>query len=111
MVLANIVQKNITTLILILPNGLCLVILYTMKHEIQSMYRTILIYFDDFYNSTQFSSGFLTRGIYSKISAIYSRIYSVTFSWQRYIYIIESNYAGVIETFGLIHTRVRDLMQ
>ena len=43
MVLANIVQKNITTLILILPNGLCLVILYTMKHEIQSMYRTVLI--------------------------------------------------------------------
>ena len=43
MVLANIVQKNITKLILIIPNGLCLVILYTMKHEIQSMYRTILI--------------------------------------------------------------------
>ena len=70
MVLANIVQKNITTLILILPNGLCLVILYTMKHEIQSMYRTILIYIDNFNNSTQFSSGFLTRGIYRKKAAI-----------------------------------------
>ena len=77
MVLANIVQKNITTLILILPNGLCLVILYTMKHEIQSMYRTILLYIDDFNNSTQFSSGFLTRGIYSKISAIFGYFFLV----------------------------------
>ena len=77
MVLANIVQKNITTLILILPNGLCLVILYTMKHEIQSMYRTILLYIDDFNNSTQFSSGFLIRGIQSKILAIFGYFFLV----------------------------------
>ena len=42
MVHANIVETNITTLILILPNGLGLVILYTMKYEIQSVYRAAL---------------------------------------------------------------------
>ena len=43
MVLANIVQRNITTLILILPNGPGLVILYTMKYEIQSVYRALIV--------------------------------------------------------------------
>ena len=43
MVHANIVETNITTLILILPNGLGLVILYTMKYEIQSVYRTVFL--------------------------------------------------------------------
>ena len=37
------VETNITTLILILPNGLGLVILYTMKYEIQSVYRTVFL--------------------------------------------------------------------
>merc|ERR1711974_123827 len=43
MVHANIVETNITTLILILPNGLGLVILYTMKYEIQSVYRAVVL--------------------------------------------------------------------
>ena len=43
MVHSNIVETNITTLILILPNGLGLVILYTMKYEIQSVYRAIIL--------------------------------------------------------------------
>ena len=43
MVHSNIVETNITTLILILPNGLGLVILYTMKYEIQSVYRAVVL--------------------------------------------------------------------
>ena len=70
MVLANIVQKNITTLILILPNGLCLVILYTMKHEIQSMYRTVLIVM--ILTTLRNSLSDYIVGIYCKISALFS---------------------------------------
>ena len=75
MVLANIVQKNITTLILILPNGLRLVILYTMKHEIQSMYRTVLIVMilTTLCNSL---SDFCPEEYIVKY-----RLYSVTLSW------------------------------